>query len=155
MRLSLRLTFCLSKVKRKVDPTFEYPVFDLAREKLKRVIRQLKKPQEALEKSLYICFKCGSNKIFSIAKRFRSADEGMSIFSKCRDCHNKWRNWLCDWYLIKIWTMGIPTISITSDVLGFLRYDSSINWVYFGSLKIITSYMIQQPKSMWKFVLYI
>ena len=51
--------------------------------------------------------------------------------------------------------VGIPTISITSDVLGLLRYDSSIKRVYFGSLKISTSYMIQQPKSTWKFVLYI
>ena len=36
---------------------------------MKRVIRQFEKPQEALENSLYIRFKCGGNKIFSIAKR--------------------------------------------------------------------------------------
>ena len=47
--------------------------------------------------------------------------------------------------------MGTPTISITSDVLGFLRYEVSP----FGSLKISTSYMIQQPKSARKFVSYI
>ena len=34
--------------------------------------RQLEKPQEAFEKSLYISFKFGSNKIFSIAKHVRS-----------------------------------------------------------------------------------
>ena len=32
-------------------PFFKHPVFDLAREKVKRVIRQLEKPQEALENS--------------------------------------------------------------------------------------------------------
>ena len=42
-----------------MDPIFEHPVFDSAREKLKRVIRQFKKPQEALENSLFTCFKCG------------------------------------------------------------------------------------------------
>ena len=40
-------------------------------------MRQLEKPQEALENSLHTFFKCGSNKIFSIAKQVRSADEGM------------------------------------------------------------------------------
>ena len=60
-----------------MDPIFEHPVFDSAREKLKHVIRELEKPQEALENSLYTCFKCGSDKIFSIAKQVRSADEGM------------------------------------------------------------------------------
>ena len=38
--------------------------------------------------------------------------------------------------------VGIPIISITSDVLGSLRYDSGINRVLFDSLKIITSYVI-------------
>ena len=38
--------------------------------------------------------------------------------------------------------VGIPTIPITSDVLGSLRYDSGINRVLFDSLKIITSYVI-------------
>ena len=59
---------------------------------MKRVIRQFEKPQEVLENSLYTCFKCGGNKIFSIAKRVRSADEGMTVFKECRDCHNKWRD---------------------------------------------------------------
>ena len=54
---------------------FERPVFDSAREKVKRVTRQLEKPREALENSLYTCFKCESNKIFSIAKQVRSGDE--------------------------------------------------------------------------------
>ena len=85
-----------------MDPIFEHPVFDSASEKVKRVIRQLEKPQETLEKSLYTCFKCWSNKIFSIAKQFRSADEGTTVLNECRDCHNKWRDCLCDRYLIKI-----------------------------------------------------
>ena len=73
-----------------MDPIFEHPVFDSTREKLKLVIRQLEKPQEeALENSLYTCFKCRSNKIFSIV---RSADEGTTVFNECRDCHSKWRD---------------------------------------------------------------
>ena len=31
-----------------MDPIFEYPIFDSAREKMKSFIRQLEKPQEAL-----------------------------------------------------------------------------------------------------------
>ena len=92
MRLSLRLPSVYPKVKRKMDPIFQHPVFDSAREKMKRFIRQLEKSQEALENLLYTCFKCGSNKIFSIAKQVRSADEVMTIFNECRDCHNKWRD---------------------------------------------------------------
>ena len=71
---------------------FEHPVFDSAREKMKRVIRQPEKPQEALKNLLYTCFKCRSNKIFSIAKQVRSADEGITVYLLCRDCHNKWRD---------------------------------------------------------------
>ena len=58
-----------------MDPIFEHPVFDSARKKVKRIIKQLEKPQEALEDLLYTSFKFGSNKIFSIAKQVRSADE--------------------------------------------------------------------------------
>ena len=79
------------KVERKIDSIFGHPVFDSARERVKCVIRQLEKPQETFEGSLHTCFKCGSNKIFSIAKQVRSADEGTTVFNKCRDCHNKWR----------------------------------------------------------------
>ena len=73
-----------------MDPIFEHPVLDSAREKLKHFIRQLEKSQEPPENSLYTCFKCGSNKIFSIAKQVRSTDEGTSVFNECRDYHNKW-----------------------------------------------------------------
>ena len=51
-----------------MDQTFEHPVFDSARGKMKRFLRQLEKPQEIFENSLYTCFKCGSNKTFSITK---------------------------------------------------------------------------------------
>ena len=45
------------KVQRKrsetnMDQIFEHPVFDSAKEKMKRVIRQLEKPQEVFENSL-------------------------------------------------------------------------------------------------------
>ena len=80
------------KVEREMDPIFQHPVFDSAREKVKYVIKQLEKPQETFEGSLYTCFKCGSNKIFSITKQIRSADQGTSVFNECRDCYNKWRD---------------------------------------------------------------
>ena len=75
-----------------MDPIFEHPVFDSAREKMKRFIKQTEKSQKALENSFYTCFKYGSNNVFSVAKQVRSADEGTSVFNECRDCHNKWRN---------------------------------------------------------------
>ena len=79
-------------VEKKVDPVFKHPIFDSAREKVKRAMEQLEKSQETLENSFYTCFKCGSNKVFSIAKQVRSADAGASVFNECRDCHNKWRD---------------------------------------------------------------
>ena len=82
----------IQKVKRKMDPIFEHPVFDSAREKMKRFIRQHEKSQEAFENSLYTCFKCGGSKIFSIAKQVNSADEETTVFNECRDCNNKWRD---------------------------------------------------------------
>ena len=75
-----------------MDPIFKHLIFDSAREKMKRFIRHLEKSKEALENSLYACFKCGSNNVFSIAKQVRSADEGTSVFNECRECHNKWRD---------------------------------------------------------------
>ena len=75
-----------------MNPIFEHPVFDSAREKMKHFIRQLEKSQETLENSLYTCFKCGSSNVFSVAKHVRSADERTSVFNECRDSHNKWRD---------------------------------------------------------------
>ena len=89
--LFLRSPSVYLKVERKMDPIFEHPVFDSAREKVKRAIRQLEKPPAALENLLYTCFKCGSNKILSIAKQVKSA-EGTTVFDECRDWYNKWRD---------------------------------------------------------------
>ena len=55
-------------VQRKMDPIFEHSVFDSARDKMKRFIKQLEKSQEAFENSLYTCFKCEGNNIFSVVK---------------------------------------------------------------------------------------
>ena len=54
-----------------MDPIFEHPVFDSARERVKCVIKQLEKPQEASENSLFTCLKCGGNNVLSIAKQVR------------------------------------------------------------------------------------
>ena len=75
-----------------MDPVFKHPIFDSTREKVKRVMEQLEKSQENLENSLYTCFKYGSNKVFSMVKQVRSADEGTSVFNECRERHNKWRD---------------------------------------------------------------
>ena len=74
-----------------MDPIFEHPVFDSARESVKCVLRQLEKPQETFENTLYTCFKSGNNNVFSVVKQVRSAHKGTTIFNECRDCHNKWR----------------------------------------------------------------
>ena len=58
-----RRNYCLN-VKTNMDPIFEHPVFDSARESVKCVIRQLEKPQKTFENSLCTCFKCGSNNYF-------------------------------------------------------------------------------------------
>ena len=75
-----------------MDTIFEHLVFDSAKEKFQRAMEQLEKPQETLDNSLYTCFKCGSNNIVSVAKQVRSADKGTSVFNKCNDRHNKWRD---------------------------------------------------------------
>ena len=75
-----------------MDPVFKHLIFDSAREKVKRAIEQLENPRQAFSNSLYAYFKCGSNSVFSVAKQVRSADEGTSVFNKCRECHNKWRD---------------------------------------------------------------
>ena len=47
-----------------MDPLFQHPVFDSVRKKVKHAMRQLEKPPERLENSLYTCFKCESKDIF-------------------------------------------------------------------------------------------
>ena len=75
-----------------MDPIFKHRVFDSAREKMKRVIRQLEKSQETLENVLYTRFKYGSNNVFSIAKQGRPSNEGTSVFNECHGSRNKWKN---------------------------------------------------------------
>ena len=79
----------IKKVKTNMGPIFEHSVYDSARERVKCIIKQLEKPQEAPENSLQICLKCGGNNLFSSAKQVRSTDEGTSVFKECCDCHNK------------------------------------------------------------------
>ena len=80
------------KLKEKMDSIFEHSVFDSVKEKFKCAMEQLKKPQKTFDNSLYTCFKCGNNNVFSVAKQVRSADEGTSVFTECIDGHNKWRD---------------------------------------------------------------
>ena len=59
---------------------------------MKRAMGQLEKLRQTFSNSLYTCFKCDSNNVFSVAKQVRSADEGTSVFNEFRNCHNKWRD---------------------------------------------------------------
>ena len=47
-----------------MDPIFEHLVSDSAREKVKRVIRQLEEQQESLENSLYTVSNVGETRYF-------------------------------------------------------------------------------------------
>ena len=109
-----------------MDPIFEHPVFDSAREKMKRFIRQLEKSQEALENSLYTCFNCGSNNVFSLQNRsdllmkerlYSMSVVIVTINGGMDDTHyaTNFHGW-CS-------RLTTPTISITSDILG---YDVSV-----------------------------
>ena len=52
-----------------MDPIFEHPVFDSAKKKINRFIRQHEKLQEVFENSLYTCFKCGAARYFLLQIR--------------------------------------------------------------------------------------
>ena len=56
---------------------------------MKYFTRQLEELQEKFET---FCTPVSSDNVFSITKQVRSADEATSVFNKCRDCHNKWRD---------------------------------------------------------------
>ena len=47
-----------------MDPIFEHPVFDSAREKVIRVIRQYEKPQEALKTRCILVSNVGATRCF-------------------------------------------------------------------------------------------
>ena len=57
------------------------------KKKLGNVIHQLENTPETFSNSLYICFKCGKNNIYSSGKQVSPADEGTTVFNKCSDCH--------------------------------------------------------------------
>ena len=46
--------------------------------RVKCVIKKLEKPQETFKNSLYTCFKCERNNVFSAEKQLRSANGGTS-----------------------------------------------------------------------------
>ena len=73
-----------------MDPIFEHPVFDSARERIKRV--KLKKHKKHLKIRCIHVLSVEVSMYFSVAKQVRFADEGSSVFNKCRDSHNKWRD---------------------------------------------------------------
>ena len=74
-----------------MEKDFLNPVFDEAREQVKRAFEQMTSPElVSSRQSLYTCFKCGSKNIASVAKQVRSSDEGTSVFNTCKKCGNKW-----------------------------------------------------------------
>lgn len=44
-----------------------------------------------VEEGALTCPRCSSCKTFSYTKQVRSADEGTSVFARCYNCGNKWR----------------------------------------------------------------
>ena len=44
-----------------------------------------------VEEGALECPRCKSRKTFSYTKQVRSADEGTSVFARCYNCANKWR----------------------------------------------------------------
>ncbi len=44
-----------------------------------------------VEEGALVCPRCKSAKTFSYTKQVRSADEGTSVFARCYNCENKWR----------------------------------------------------------------
>lgn len=75
------------------ESDFSSPVFNSARERVSEAFRQMiKPPASAVEQDLYVCYKCGSKNILSVAKQVRSCDEGTSVFNSCNSCGNRWRD---------------------------------------------------------------
>ena len=66
-----------------MDPIFKHPIFDSAREKIKRTMEQLKILQQAFSNLLYTYFKCGRNNVFPVARQVRSPDEGTFVLNEC------------------------------------------------------------------------
>ena len=73
------------------DP-FDNKVFDAARVAAKVAFELMKMHVPTSEQTLYMCHKCGSKNISSVARQVRSADEGTSVFNSCRDCGKKRRD---------------------------------------------------------------
>lgn len=44
-----------------------------------------------VEEGALTCPRCKSQKTFSYTKQVRAADEGTSVFARCYNCQNKWR----------------------------------------------------------------
>ena len=130
-------------LKKKMDPVYKHSIYDSAREKVTRAVEQLEKPRQAFSNSLYTCFKCGSNNVFSVARQVRSADEGTSVFNECREFHNKWRDgWylLCDKFAITNHKGGVPKqghLSFQSHRTFWTPWDmkDNLKWVYLAHLK--------------------
>ena len=116
-----------------MDPIFEHPVFDSAREKMKNVLQDSLKNHRKLLKTrctlvsnvVAIIYFLLQNKSGLLMRKhhYSMSVVIVTINGGMDDTH-----------------VGIQTILITSDILG---YDIRIKVTLFGSLKIITSYMIQ------------
>ena len=71
---------------------FNDPIFDRAKLREKEYFKLLLHKVKPSQQRLYTCHKCKSTNITSVSKQVRSADESSSVFNRCGDCGNKWRD---------------------------------------------------------------
>mmetsp|Transcript_8721 Transcript_8721/g.12894 ORF Transcript_8721/g.12894 Transcript_8721/m.12894 type:complete len:448 (+) Transcript_8721:19-1362(+) len=57
----------------------------------KESFRKSSAPKLEATEGMFRCGKCKSEKIHSYQKQTRSADEPMTVFCECTECHNKWK----------------------------------------------------------------
>lgn len=69
---------------------FDLSVFHLESERERETDKFLTEETEVEEGAL-TCPRCNTNKTFSYTKQVRSADEGTSVFARCYNCSNLWR----------------------------------------------------------------
>lgn len=69
---------------------FDHPEFDLYKKKEKEHDEYLANPFKVVD-GLVKCTKCKSMNTICYSKQDRKADEALSVYAQCFNCHHKWR----------------------------------------------------------------